>query len=276
MLDSPEIADAEFDKLYRRLKDLEGESNYILPDSPTQRVGARPLEKFSKVKHTEPMLSLGNAFSHDEVRDFEQRVKRFLKSDEPISYTVEPKYDGFAIELSYKKGVLERASTRGDGYMGEDVTQNIKTINAVPLKIDGADIPDEIDIRGEVYMDIKDFEELNRERERSGEPAFANPRNAAAGSVRQLDSSVMAKRKFHLACYGVGALKGKSFKNHWEFIEWLKAARFPIPLNIELKDNIEGVIDVIKEIEEKRSGFPFEADGAVIKVNEFSRRMRLV
>ena len=221
------------------------------------------------------MLSLDNAFSHDEVREFEQRIQRFLKSDEPITYTVEPKYDGFAIELSYNNGILEKASTRGDGYVGEDVTRNIRTINAVPLKIEGDDIPDEIDIRGEVYMDIKDFEKLNREREKAGEPAFANPRNAAAGSVRQLDSSIMAKRKFHLACYGVGALKGKSFKNHWEFIEWLKAKRFPIPLNIALKDKIEEVIDVIKEIEEKRSSFPFEADGAVIKVNEFSLRKAL-
>ena len=275
MLDSPEITDAEYDRLYQRLKELEGEFNYILPDSPTQRVGAPPLEKFEKVKHMEPMLSLDNAFSHDEVREFEQRIRRFLKSDGPITYTVEPKYDGFAIDLSYKKGILKKASTRGDGYVGEDVTRNIRTINAVPLKIEGADVPDEIDIRGEVYMNIKDFESLNRERERDGEPAFANPRNAAAGSVRQLDSSIMAKRKFHLACYGVGALKGKIFKSHWEFIEWLKNARFPIPLNIELKDNIEDVIDVIKEIEEKRNDFPFEADGAVIKVNEFSLQKAL-
>lgn len=253
----------------------EEEFNYILSDSPTERVGAPPLEKFVKVKHTEPMLSLDNAFSHDEVREFEQRIKRFLKSDGPIIYTVEPKYDGFAIELSYKKGVLEKASTRGDGYAGEDVTQNIRTINAVPLKIEGNNVPEEIDIRGEVYMDIKDFEKLNRERELDREPAFANPRNAAAGSVRQLDSSIMAKRKFHLACYGVGAIKGKEFKSQWEFIEWLKEMRFPIPLNIELKNNIEGVIDVIKEIEEKRSDFPFEADGAVIKVNEFSLQKTL-
>jgi DNA ligase (NAD+) len=275
VLDSPEITDAEYDRLYRKLKELEGAFNYILQDSPTQRVGALPLEKFKKVKHTEPMLSLGNAFSHDEVRDFEQRIKRFLKSEDPITYTVEPKYDGFAIELSYKKGVLVKASTRGDGYVGEDVTQNIRTINSVPLKIEGDDVPDEIDIRGEVYMNIKDFEELNRQREKDGEPAFANPRNAAAGSVRQLDSSVMAKRKFHLACYGIGAIKGKSFKSQSKFIEWLKGARFPTPQNIELKDNIEGVIDVIKEIGEKRSGFPFEADGAVIKVNEFSLQKAL-
>ena len=275
VLDSPKIPDARYDKLYRELKKLEDEYNYILPDSPTQRVGAPPIEKFEKIEHTEPMLSLDNAFSHDEVRKFEQRIKRFMKSEDPISYTVEPKYDGFAIELSYKKGILEKASTRGDGYVGEDVTQNIKTINAVPLKIEGDDVPDEIDIRGEVYMEIKDFKELNRERERNGESAFANPRNAAAGSVRQLDSSVMAKRKFHLACYGVGAIKGKEFKSQWEFIEWLKNTHFPISLNVQLKDNIEGVINAIKEIEENRNGFPFEADGAVIKVNEFKLQKTL-
>ena len=275
MLDSPNIPDARYDKLYRELKELEGKYNFILPDSPTQRVGAPPLEKFVKVEHTEPMLSLGNAFSHDEVRGFEKRIKRFLKSKDPITYTVEPKYDGFAIELSYIKGILKKASTRGDGYVGEDVTQNIRTINAVPLKIEGSDIPDEIDIRGEVYMNIKDFEELNRQREKDGEPAFANPRNAAAGSVRQLDSSVMAKRKFNLACYGVGAIKRKEFRSQEELIRWLMEARFPTPFNIHLENDIEGVIKVIKDIEEKRSGFPFEADGAVIKVNEFSLQKAL-
>lgn len=275
MLDSPEITDAEYDRRYRRLKELEEGSGHILPDSPTQRVGAPPLEKFEKVKHKEPMLSLDNAFSHDEVREFEKRIRRFLKTDDPVSYTVEPKYDGFAIELSYKKGMLVKASTRGDGYVGEDVTRNIRTINAVPLKIEGSGIPEDIDIRGEVYMDIKDFEALNRERAENGEPVFANPRNAAAGSVRQLDSSIMAKRKFHLACYGIGAVKGKEFRSQWEFIEWLKKARFPIPENIKLKKDIEGVISVIKEIEEKRSSFPFEADGAVVKVNEFGLQKAL-
>lgn len=270
VLDSPEITDAEYDRHYRELKELEEKFNYVLPDSPTQRVGAPPLEKYEKVEHTEPMLSLNNAFSHDEVREFEQRIKRFLKSDESIAYTVEPKYDGLAIELTYKNGILERASTRGNGYVGENVTRNIRTIKAVPLKIEGEDVPEEIDIRGEVYMDLKEFEALNKARERNGEPAFANPRNAAAGSIRQLDSSITAKRKLHLACYGLGFTKGINFKSQWEFIEWLRKARFPIPLNIKLSDDIEGVIGTIKEIEEKRSGFPFEADGAVIKVNEFS------
>jgi DNA ligase (NAD+) len=275
VLDSPEITDSKYDRLYRQLKDLEDEFNYVLPDSPTQRVGAPPLDKYEKVKHTEPMMSLDNAFSHDEVREFEQRIKRFLKSDESIDYTVEPKYDGLAIELTYKNGILERASTRGDGYIGEDVTRNIRTIKAVPLNIEAENVPEEIDIRGEVYMDLEEFEFLNRTREKDGEPAFANPRNAAAGSIRQLDSSVTAKRKLHLACYGLGFVKGINFKSQWEFIEWLEKSRFPVPFDIKLQKDVEGVIDTIKEIEEKRSSYPFEADGAVIKVNEFSLQKAL-
>ncbi len=275
VLDSPVISDEEYDQSYRHLKELEDKYHYVLPNSPTQRVGAPPLDKFEKVKHTEPMLSLGNAFSHDEVREFDERVKRFLKSDKEVEYTVEPKYDGLAMELTYRNGILYRASTRGDGYEGEEVTQNIKTIKAVPLKIEDVEMPEEIDIRGEVYMDIREFEALNREREKKGGPAFANPRNAAAGSVRQLDSSITVKRKLHLACYGIGAVKGIAFKSQWEFITWLQKARFPIPSIIKLVKGIEDVINVIKEIEEKRNTFPFEADGAVIKVNDFELQKAL-
>ena len=275
VLDSPVISDEEYDKSYRHLKELEEKYNFVLPDSPTQRVGAPPLDKFEKVKHTEPMLSLDNAFSHDEVREFDERVKRFLKSDKDVEYTVEPKYDGLAMELTYKNGILYKASTRGDGYEGEDVTQNIKTVKAVPLKIGEVEIPDEIDIRGEVYMDIKEFEALNRERGKDGEPLFANPRNAAAGSIRQLDSSITAKRKLHLACYGIGAARGVNFKSQWEFITWLKKARFPVPAIVKLKKGIDEIIDVIMEIEEKRKDFSFEADGAVIKVNDFELQRSL-
>jgi len=275
VLDSPVISDEEYDQLYRRLKDLEEKYKYILPDSPTQRVGAPPLDKFEKGKHTEPMLSLDNAFSHDEVREFDERIKRFLNSDEDVEYTVEPKYDGLAIELTYRNGILYKASTRGDGYEGEDVTVNIKTIKAVPLKIEEVDIPEEIDIRGEVYMDIKEFEALNREREKEGEPLFANPRNAAAGSVRQLDSSITAKRRLHLACYGIGATKGIKLRSQWEFITWLKKARFPTPVIVRLVKGIDRAITAIKEIEQKRNDFPFEADGAVIKVNDFGLQRTL-
>ncbi|MBS1127447.1 MAG: ligA, partial [Nitrospirae bacterium] len=203
VLDAPVLSDAEYDRQYRRLRELEETYHYLLQDSPTLRVGAPPLEKFEKVKHTEPMLSLDNAFSYDEVREFDKRIKRLLESDKEIEYTVEPKYDGLAIELSYRNGFLHKSSTRGDGSTGEDVTRNIRTIKAVPLKIEGpGKVPEEIDIRGEVYMDLEEFALLNRQREEKGEPLFANPRNAAAGSIRQLDPAVTALRKLYLACYG--------------------------------------------------------------------------
>jgi DNA ligase (NAD+) len=276
VLDAPVISDEEYDRLFRRLKELEEKYNYTLPDSPSQRVGAPPLDKFEKVKHTEPMLSLDNAFSHDEVREFDQRAKRFLKADENIEYTVEPKYDGLAMELTYRNGLLLRASTRGDGYEGEDVTTNVRTIKAIPLKIEGVSpIPEEIDIRGEVYMDIDEFEKLNKEREKSGEPLFANPRNAAAGSVRQLDSSITAARKLHMACYGVGAMKGIDFKSHTDFIAWLKKAHFPTPAVLDKVAGIAKVVDSIKKIESKRPDFPFETDGGVIKVNDFKLQQKL-
>lgn len=269
VLDSPVISDEEYDRLYFKLKELEEKYGIILPDSPTQRVGAPPLDKFEKVRHKEPMLSLDNAFSYDELREFDKRLKRLIGTQKDIEYTVEPKYDGLAIELTYLKGLLYKASTRGDGYEGEDVTANIKTIKSVPLRIEGVDIPEEIDIRGEVYMDIEDFERLNKERGQRGEPLFANPRNAAAGSVRQLDSSITASRKLHLACYGIGAVKGMEFKTQFELIKWLEKARFPIPEVVRLVNGIDEVIDVVNEIEKKRSSFSFETDGAVVKVNDF-------
>ncbi|UCH81742.1 MAG: NAD-dependent DNA ligase LigA [Nitrospiraceae bacterium] len=275
VLDSPEISDSEYDALYRKLKDLEESSGYVLPDSPTKRVGAPPLEKFEKVKHTEPMLSLDNAFSYEELEEFNKRLKRFLKSDNELEYTVEPKYDGLAIELTYKGGLLLQASTRGDGYEGENVTLNIKTIKEIPLKIDSAHVPDLIDIRGEIYMDIDEFEALNKERALNGEPQFANPRNAAAGSVRQLDSSITAKRKLHLACYGIGASENTGFSSQWEFIKWLKANRFPVPKNISRATGIEEIINLVRNIERMRSSFSFEADGVVIKVNDFKLQKSL-
>lgn len=276
VLDSPVISDAEYDRLYFHLKDLEEKYHYILPDSPTQRVGAPPLDKFEKVKHTDPMLSLDNAFSYDEMEEFDKRIKRLLKSDEDIEYTVEPKYDGLAIELTYRNGLLYKASTRGDGYKGEEVTQNIRTIKSVPIKIgEVSKVPEEIDIRGEVYMDIDEFENLNKEREKKGEPLFANPRNAAAGSVRQLDSSITAARKLHLACYGIGSVKGIDFKSQFEFTKWLEKARFPIPAVVKTEKGIDKVIHAIKELEEKRKSFSFETDGTVVKVNDFGLQKQL-
>lgn len=276
VLDSPVISDEEYDRLFRRLKELEERYNYVLPDSPTQRIGAPPLEKFEKVRHAEPMLSLDNAFSYEDLVDFDGRVKRLLKVEGDIEYTVEPKYDGLAIELTYREGLLYKASTRGDGYEGEDVTQNIRTIKVVPLRIEGVKpIPEVIDVRGEVYMDIEEFEKLNKEREQKGEPLFANPRNAAAGSVRQLDPSITASRRLNLACYGVGSFRGVVFKSQMEFIEWLKEARFPIPAVIKLAKGINRVIGIVKQLEEKRRQFPFETDGSVIKVNDFKLQQLL-
>ncbi|MCX7857576.1 MAG: NAD-dependent DNA ligase LigA [Deltaproteobacteria bacterium] len=269
VLDSPVISDEEYDKLFRKLKELEERYEYILPDSPTQRIGAPPLDKFEKVRHREPMLSLDNAFDYEDLEEFDERIKRFLRTEEPIEYTVEPKYDGLAIEITYEKGLLKVASTRGDGYEGEDVTLNVKTIKSVPLKIDLKNIPEDIDIRGEVYMEIEEFERLNKEREISGEPLFANPRNAAAGSVRQLDSSITAKRKLHFVAYGLGFFKGIQFSKHSEFVDWLKAAKFPTPYTFAVVRGAKEVVEAVRELETKRKEFSFEADGAVIKVNDF-------
>jgi DNA ligase (NAD+) len=276
VLDSPVISDAEYDREYRRLKELERKYDYILPESPTLRVGATPLEKFRKIKHAEPMLSLDNAFSYDELREFDKRVKRLLGSNAEIEYTVEPKYDGLAIELSYRNGLLETSSTRGDGYWGEDITQNIRTIKTVPLKIEGVrNIPEIIDIRGEVYMDLEEFRNLNRHREKEGDPLFANPRNAAAGTIRQLDPSITMKRRLHLACYGVGAVKGMELKSQSRLIEWLSEARFPTPEMMKTVIGINALLHAVGEIEGNRSNFTFETDGAVIKVNDIGLQRKL-
>ncbi|HHW20838.1 NAD-dependent DNA ligase LigA [Thermodesulfovibrio thiophilus] len=276
VLDSPVISDEEYDMMLRRLKELEEQWGYTLPDSPTQRVGAAPSEKFEKVEHREPMLSLDNAFSIEELREFDARVRRLLGTNESIEYTVEPKYDGLAVELSYKNGLFFKASTRGDGYVGEDITQNIKTIKAIPLRIEGVDkVPDEIDIRGEVYMNIDEFERINKERQKRGEPVFANPRNAASGSVRQLDPSITASRKLHMACYGIGYYAGIEIKSQFDFIEWLRKARFPIPAYIKIARGVDEVINAIKELEKIRQTYPFETDGAVVKVNDFELQKRL-
>ncbi len=275
VLDSPVVSDEEYDRLFRRLRELEERYHFVLPDSPTLRVGAPPVEKFEKVKHSEPMLSLDNAFSYDELDEFDKRIKRLLGTEDEIEYTVEPKYDGLAIELIYRKGLFYKASTRGDGYEGEDVSRNIRTIRSVPMKLDGRRMPDEIDVRGEVYMGISEFEKLNKQRAQRGEPLFANPRNAAAGSVRQLDPSVTASRKLHLACYGLGTVRGAEFASQSDFIGWLKESRFPAPAVIRLVKGIDAVVGAVKEIGESRSSSSFESDGAVVKVNDFELQRKL-
>lgn len=276
VLDSPAITDQEYDDLYRRLLELEQRWNYVLPESPTQRVGAPAADKFKKIAHGEPMLSLENAFSYDELHEFDKRVRRLLKTEADIDYTVEPKYDGLAIELTYRDGLLAAASTRGDGFVGEDIKKNVMTIKSAPLKIAAnGKLPDEIDIRGEVYMNLEDFRKLNREREEKGEPAFANPRNAAAGAVRQLDPTVTASRKLHLVCYAVGMARGIEFPSQAALIDWLRVSRFPTPAIFTVVRGIDQAIGKVRQIEDRRDSLAFETDGAVVKVNDFSLQRQL-
>ncbi|MGO9395488.1 MAG: DNA ligase LigA-related protein, partial [Desulfobaccales bacterium] len=225
VLDDPVISDAEFDRLLRELSALEERYPRLLtPDSPSQRVGAAPLNKFETVRHRLPMISLENAFSEGEVREFEERLHRFLRSEEPIQYVMEPKVDGCAIELVYEEGRFHVGSTRGDGVRGENVTQNLKTIHTIPLQIltRKEPAPELLEVRGEVYMDLSEFQKFNEQRLSQGEPAFANPRNAAAGSLRQLDPGVTAARPLKIFCYGVGEVRGRSFASHWEVLQTLK------------------------------------------------------
>ncbi len=278
VLDSPVISDAEYDALMRELKELEEKyPELITPDSPTQRVGFKPAEGFKEVPHVEPMLSLDDAMNEEEVIEFDKRIKRFLgfPEDQPIEYTVEPKIDGLAVELVYENGVFVVGSTRGDGYVGEDVTNNLKTIKTIPLRLrkfteDAPDIPPRVDIRGEVFMTKEEFQRLNEERVRKGELPFANPRNAAAGSLRQLDPSITAKRKLDIFCYGVGRVDGYKFKTQWEILQTLPKWGLKINPMVKLVKNIQEAIKYHHEIERIRETLPYEIDGIVIKVNDLS------
>ena len=278
VLNSPVISDAEYDALMRELKELEEKyPELITPDSPTQRVGFKPAEAFKEVPHAEPMLSLDDAMNEQEVIDFDKRIKRFLNLPEnlEIEYTVEPKIDGLAVELVYENGVFVVGSTRGDGYVGEDVTNNLKTIPSIPLRIkkfepDAPDIPPRIDVRGEVFMTKEEFERLNQERIAKGELPFANPRNAAAGSLRQLDPSITAKRKLDIFCYGIGKVEGITFKTQWEVLQTLKKWGFKINPLAKLVKGIKEAIEYHHKIEEMRESLPYDIDGVVIKVNDLS------
>jgi len=281
VLDDPEISDAEYDRLFRRLVDLERRHpDLATPDSPTQKVGAVPLETFAEVKHRTPMLSLENVFSDQDIRDFDARIKRFSGEDAPIQYTVEPKIDGLAVELVYEKGALKTGSTRGDGYVGENITPNIKTILDIPLSLakkkDGPPFPDLLEARGEVYMELAPFEDLNRERIDKGLPPFANPRNAAAGSLRQLDAKVTAKRPLHMFCYGAGATDGFPCATQYECMLLLQEWGLRINRrHIRVCDTLSNVLDACHRFEEIRGQFPYEIDGAVIKVNRLELQARL-
>ena len=281
VLNDPEISDAEYDRLFRQLVELEqAHPELITPDSPTQRVGAEPKEAFAQVTHRQPMLSLENAFGPQELIDFDARLKRYLDRTTPIEYTAEPKIDGLAVELVYENGRLTVASTRGDGYVGEDVTPNIKTILAVPLTLmepkQGPPVPELLEVRGEVYMEVEAFGELNHERIKKNLPPFANPRNAAAGSVRQLDPRVTAKRPLNIFCYGVGEVRGASFETQMEMM--LTLQQWGLRVNrqyIKLCKTIEEAASYCEELERIRETFPYEIDGAVIKVNRLDLQHRL-
>lgn len=268
VLDNPEITDAEYDKLMRELISLESQfPQLITPDSPSQRVGGEPLEAFKKVTHREPMISLADAFSEEELRDFNRRVTENVGNQ--VEYVVELKIDGLAVSLTYENGLLVTAATRGDGVVGEDVTQNVKTIKSVPLRlnIQKDKIPMVIEVRGEIYLSKEGFKKLNEEREEMGLPTFANPRNAAAGSIRQLDSKITAKRPLSTFMYALGYVEGIEFNTHLEVLEFYKACGFKVNPHIKSFNNFDDVIDYCMSWKEKRHSLPYEIDGIVIKVN---------
>jgi DNA ligase (NAD+) len=276
-LDDPVISDAEFDRLMNELAHLEETYHLTTPDSPTQRVGAQPLDKFETVAHRQPMLSLENAFSEAETREFDERLKRFLKGADEFTFVLEPKMDGCAVELVYEAGRLAVGSTRGDGYRGENVTQNLKTIRTIPLNLLTGEepVPELLEVRGEVYMDLEEFKKFNAERLAQGEAAFANPRNAAAGSLRQLDPRITAARPLKIYCYGVGEVRGRRFDTQWEVLQTLEKWGLRVNPLIDRGRGIEAAIAYHRDLEEQRHGLPYEIDGIVIKVDPLALQNRL-
>ncbi|MDR9435452.1 MAG: NAD-dependent DNA ligase LigA, partial [Thiohalophilus sp.] len=276
VLDDPEIPDAEYDRLMRELEELEAEHpELITPDSPTQRVGATPLSAFDEVKHELPMLSLGNAFDEDEVQAFDRRAREKLQV-ETIEYAVEPKLDGLAISLLYENGKLVRGATRGDGTTGEDVTQNVRTIETIPLKLRGSDYPARLEVRGEVIIAKQDFEQLNTTREQAGEKTFANPRNAAAGSLRQLDARLTAKRPLSFYCYGAGLVEGAELPDrHSATLEQLREWGIRTNSETRVVEGIQGCLDYYHDMQEKRDKLDYEIDGLVYKVNRRDQQEQL-
>jgi DNA ligase (NAD+) len=269
VLDAPVIPDAEFDKLFRELQQLEERyPELVTPDSPTQRVGGTPLAEFAQVTHRTPMLSLNNAFEDEDVTAFDRRVREGLNA-ESVEYAVEPKFDGLAISLVYEDGVLAQGATRGDGYTGEDVTRNLRTINAIPLRLTTATPPRFLEVRGEVLMLKADFEKLNREQRAKGEKEFANPRNAAAGSLRQLDPRVTASRRLTFFAYGVGSTEGVDLPGtHSGVMDQLEKMRFPVARERRVVSGVAGLLAYYREIGARRDRLPYDIDGVVYKVND--------
>ncbi|MFZ3056377.1 MAG: NAD-dependent DNA ligase LigA [Smithella sp.] len=276
--DSPEISDTEYDRLMRELQDLESHHpEEFSATSPTQRVGASPLAKFAPFNHPSPMFSLGNAFSNEEIIEFDNRIKRLAGVDN-ISYIAEPKLDGLAVNLIYENGIFKQGATRGDGTTGEDVTQNLKTISSLPLKMKHTSnnpVPSFIEIRGEVYIEKEPFQKLNLRRIEDGEEPFANPRNAAAGSLRQLDSKVTARRPLNIFLYGIGNAKDISFSTHGEALQTLAGWGFPVNKNIEQTRDINAGIKYFERIGIMRESLPYEIDGIVLKVDDLALQKKL-
>lgn len=274
VLDSPEVPDAQYDAWFRELLELEEQHpELVRPDSPTRRVGAPPLEAFGTVVHGVPMLSLDNAFNEAELREFDARLRRFLDlaPSTSLEYVCELKIDGLAISLTYEDGIFVRGATRGDGTRGEDITQNLRTIRRIPLRLIGTP-PKRIEVRGEAFLSKAEFLRVNEERQEAGEPVFANPRNAAAGSVRQLDPAITASRKLDAFFYGTGVLEGHSLSTHAEELEYLRALGLPVNDTSRLVDSIEGAVAYVAEWQEQRHELPYETDGVVVKLNSFAQQ----
>jgi DNA ligase (NAD+) len=278
VLDQPIISDSDYDALMRELKEIEGKyPETVTPDSPTQRIGAAPSEKFASVPHSVPMLSLDDAFSQKEVLDFDQRGKRLLQIDEELECTVEPKMDGLAVELVYENGRFVLGSTRGDGYTGEDVTTNLRTIRSIPLKLIDRHLspPSRLEVRGEIFISKDAFEHLNERRIEDGEPPFANPRNAAAGSLRQLDPNITASRPLNIFCYGIGIVEGYSIETQWDVLSSLR--KWGLKVN-PMAEKLKGINEAIRyylRINKKREELDYEIDGIVIKINNLGLQKRL-
>ncbi len=278
VLDDPEITDGEYDRLFAELLDLERQfSHWVTPDSPSQRVGAKPLSRLVEVRHGVPMLSLDNLFQEADVGGFDRRIREGLGRDEAIVYVAEPKLDGVAVSLLYRRGLLQRAATRGDGQVGEEVTAQLRTLATIPLQLAGeGTIPDLLEVRGEVYMPLAGFEQWNHVARERGEKPFANPRNAAAGSLRQLDANKTAERPLHFFCHGLGQWEGGTMpEEHDAILQRLKGWRLPVCDLWERVVGVEGCVDYYRRMEARRASLPYEIDGVVYKVNRLADRERL-
>ncbi|NDJ56905.1 NAD-dependent DNA ligase LigA [Enterobacteriaceae bacterium 4M9] len=277
VLDAPELPDAEYDRLMRELRELEAQHpELVTPDSPTQRVGAQPLAQFTQVRHEVPMLSLDNVFDEESWLAFNKRVKDRLKNDAEITFCCELKLDGLAVSLLYEDGLLTRASTRGDGTTGENITSNVRTIRAIPLRLHGDNIPARVEVRGEVFLPQSGFEKINDEARRTGGKVFANPRNAAAGSLRQLDPRITAKRPLTFFCYGVGLLEGGELPaSHIERLQRFKSWGLPVSERVRLCTGADEVLAFYHQVEQDRPSLGFDIDGVVIKVDSLALQEEL-